>query len=135
MNKSESKYYNTACLMDEAFILLLDKKDYEYITVKEICEKAGGKPFDVLSALRDDKRPAGRKRGVLTARIYGKNERRKRGRHREITRLPEDERRYVMAFYLNGLMAIIGEWIKCDCEDPIEKIVGVMQDCVQKLKK
>ena len=41
MNKSESKYYNTACLMDEAFILLLDKKDYEYITVKEICEKAG----------------------------------------------------------------------------------------------
>lgn len=47
----------------------------------------------------------------------------------------KDERRYVMAFYLNGLMAIIGEWIKCDCEDPIEKIVGVMQDCVQKLKK
>ena len=27
--------------MDEAFILLLDKKDYEYITVKEICAKAG----------------------------------------------------------------------------------------------
>lgn len=47
----------------------------------------------------------------------------------------KDERRYVMAFYLNRLMAIIGEWIKCDCEDPIEKIVGVMQDCVQKLKK
>lgn len=47
----------------------------------------------------------------------------------------KDERRYVMAFYLNGLMAIIGEWIKRDCEDPIEKIVGVMQDCVQKLKK
>ena len=47
----------------------------------------------------------------------------------------KDERRYVMAFYLNGLMAIIGEWIKRDCEDPIEKIIGVMQDCVQKLKK
>ena len=41
MNKSESKYLNTARLMDEAFILLLDKKDYEYITVKEICAKAG----------------------------------------------------------------------------------------------
>ena len=40
-----------------------------------------------------------------------------------------------MAFYLNGLMAIIGEWIKRDCEDLIEKIVGVMQDCVQKPKK
>ena len=47
----------------------------------------------------------------------------------------KDERRYVMAFYLNGLMAIIGEWIKRDCEDQIEKSVGVMQDCVQKLKK
>ena len=41
MNKSESKYYNTACLMDEAFILLLEKKEFQYITVKEICTKAG----------------------------------------------------------------------------------------------
>ena len=41
MNKSESKYYNTACLMDEALIALLEKKDFEYITVKEICNKAG----------------------------------------------------------------------------------------------
>ena len=41
MNKSESKYYNTACLMDDALILLLEKKDFEYITVKEICNKAG----------------------------------------------------------------------------------------------
>jgi AcrR family transcriptional regulator len=41
MNKSESKYYNTACLMDNALLELLQKKDYGYITVKEICEKAG----------------------------------------------------------------------------------------------
>lgn len=41
LNKSESKYYNTACLMDEALILLLEKKEYSFITVKEICEKAG----------------------------------------------------------------------------------------------
>lgn len=41
MNKSESKYYNTARLMDEALLLLLDKKEFDYITVKEICEKAG----------------------------------------------------------------------------------------------
>lgn len=27
--------------MDEALISLLEKKDYEFITVKEICEKAG----------------------------------------------------------------------------------------------
>ena len=41
MNKSESKYFNTAALMDEALIALLRKKDLEYITVKEVCEKAG----------------------------------------------------------------------------------------------
>lgn len=41
MNKSESKYYNTACLMNESLIALLEKKDFEYITVKEICDKAG----------------------------------------------------------------------------------------------
>ena len=41
MNKSESKYYNTACLMDRALLELLDKKQFEYITVKEICERAG----------------------------------------------------------------------------------------------
>ena len=41
MNKSESKYFNTALRMDEALIALLEKKDLEYITVKEICEKAG----------------------------------------------------------------------------------------------
>ena len=41
LNKSESKYYNTACLMDKALILLLEKKEYSYITIKEICQKAG----------------------------------------------------------------------------------------------
>lgn len=41
MNKAESKYFNTACLMDEALLQLLEKKDFEYITVKEICKKAG----------------------------------------------------------------------------------------------
>ena len=41
LNRSESKYFNTSLLMDEALIFLLEKKDFEYITVKEICEKAG----------------------------------------------------------------------------------------------
>ena len=41
MNKAESKYFNTAVRIDEAFIALLEKKDFDYITVKEICEKAG----------------------------------------------------------------------------------------------
>ena len=41
MNKSESKYFNTAKKMDDALIALLETKPFEYITVKEICEKAG----------------------------------------------------------------------------------------------
>lgn len=41
MKKLESKYFNTAVRMDRAFLELLEKKDMEYITVKEICEAAG----------------------------------------------------------------------------------------------
>ena len=41
MNRSESKYFTTAARMDEAFLTLLEKKDFAYITVKEICETAG----------------------------------------------------------------------------------------------
>ena len=41
MNKFESKYFNTASLMDEALLILLEKKDFDYITVNEICKQAG----------------------------------------------------------------------------------------------
>ena len=41
MNKSESKYFNTALLMDEALLLLLENKEFDFITVKEVCQKAG----------------------------------------------------------------------------------------------
>lgn len=41
MNKSESKYFNTAKLMNEALLILLEKKEIEDISVKEVCEKAG----------------------------------------------------------------------------------------------
>lgn len=38
MTQNESKYYNTACLMDEALIQLINEKDYDYITITEICK-------------------------------------------------------------------------------------------------
>lgn len=41
MDKNESKYFNTACLMDEALVDLINEKDYEYITIRELCHKAG----------------------------------------------------------------------------------------------
>ena len=40
MNKNESKYFNTAKKMNDALITLLETKDYEYITIKEICNIA-----------------------------------------------------------------------------------------------
>lgn len=40
MNKFESKYFNTAKKMDDALISLLQEKDFDYITVKDICSKA-----------------------------------------------------------------------------------------------
>ena len=41
MTKSESKYFHTAVRMDEALLSLLSEKDFEYITVKDICTRAG----------------------------------------------------------------------------------------------
>ena len=41
MDRSQSKYFHTAAKMDEALIALLNEKDFEYITVKEICQRAG----------------------------------------------------------------------------------------------
>ena len=40
MNKNESKYFNTAKKMNDALITLLETKEYEYITIKEICHIA-----------------------------------------------------------------------------------------------
>ncbi len=41
MNRSQSKYFNTAVLMDQALLEILEKKDFEYITIKEVCQRAG----------------------------------------------------------------------------------------------
>ena len=41
MNQAESKYCSTARLMDEALVSLLAEKDFEFITVKELCKRAG----------------------------------------------------------------------------------------------
>lgn len=41
MNRSESKFKNTADKMDAALIALLENKDFSAITIQEICQKAG----------------------------------------------------------------------------------------------
>ena len=46
--------------------------------------------------------------------------------------VPEREKPYLMAFYLHGLMAVISEWLKNDCAEPVEYIAGVIQHCVKR---
>lgn len=41
MNRQESRYFRTAMTIDEAFLEILETKDMAYITVTELCKKAG----------------------------------------------------------------------------------------------
>lgn len=44
--------------------------------------------------------------------------------------IPEKERNYLIAFYINGIMAIIIEWLNKNCEDSIIDIEDVIIKCV-----
>ena len=36
----------------------------------------------------------------------------------------------MMAYYLNGISAVVGEWIKNDCRDPVDMMISVIEQCV-----
>ncbi len=191
MNKSESKYYNTALCMDEALIALLEVKDLEYITVKEICEKAGvnrstfylhyetiadlineamenvNKRFlagftqseadfadkiwskkledlvlitqdyliPYLQFVRENKR-------VYRASFRNPKEMRANVRYKSLKKyilepilkkfeVPETRWQYYIAYYIEGIMAIIKEWLNNDCRDPAETIAEIIEECVR----
>ena len=192
MNKSESKYFATAVKMDEALIALLEKKDFAYITVKEICEKAGVNrstfylhyetiqdlleestqhiidqfvefmPQDTVEFLeRLPDRPLEELYLITPEYLkpylnYVKEHRRifrttveqaatlrmveaYEGLNRHILipilerfRVSPNDREYMMAFYISGLMAIIREWLKNDCEDSVEHVISVIQICIRR---
>ena len=192
MNKSESKYFATAVRMDEAFLTLLEKKDFDYITVKEICEVAGVNRStfylhyetmaDLLSESvshmneqflaymkRDSQTFVTKLRDCPLDELYlitpeyltpylGYIEQHKRlfrtatenaavlGMDKSYDRMfchvftpildrygiPQEDRRYIMAFYIQGLMAIISEWLKNDCADFIADVVNIIQRCVKR---
>lgn len=46
-------------------------------------------------------------------------------------RVPTEDKKYMMPFFISGLMAIIGEWLKGDCEDSTEHIISVIQHCIK----
>ncbi len=190
MNKSESKYFNTAARMDAAFLNLLEKKELEYITVKEICEKAGVNrstfylhyetvsdliaecveyinqqffesiqidhaefmkkiqncPMEelylitpeylipYLSYIKQNQRLFQTVlKNAATLRIKDSYLKLFRYVFTPILnrfQVPHENREYMMAFYIHGLIAIITGWLELDCRDPIERIIAVMQQCI-----
>lgn len=191
MNKSQSKYFHTAAKMDEALLALLEKKDFAYITVKELCETAGvnrstfylhyetiddlleecvdymnNKCFQRYSelALRSGREITSAKLEDLVfitpeyLKIYLEFVRENKLFIRTaMTRpatiradktlermassvlfpvldrfhVPEKEKPYYISFYIQGTMAIVAQWLKGDCADPIEQIIRVCMKCVR----
>lgn len=190
MNKNESKYFNTAIKMDEALIALLEKKDFEYITVKEICDTAGvnrstfylhyentsdllkettkyilDRHFSYYNVDKQDmvgRLEGGEKKQLIfvthdylvpyltfikeNRRIFKLAIKRFHVMNMEEVyekmfkyifepilvrfRVPENERAYVIKFYLTGVFAIVMEWLDKDCRDGIDLVTRVIDGCV-----
>ena len=194
MREPKGKYFLTAEKMDKAFLALLEKKEFSYITVKEICEKAGVNrstfylhyetigdllaesvaylhaefqdyirthaETDAASFISGLKTCPVEELYLITPqylmpylnyvkahkqlfRTVSENAVPLRAEHTygqmfryvftpilERFQVPEQERHYIMAFYMHGLMAIIAEWLKEDCADTVEQVIAVMQRCV-----
>ena len=190
MNKSESKYFNTALRMDEALIALLEQKDLEYITVKEICQRAGVNRstfylhYETISDLVNeaverinerfvsyfpqraeeflaDLDRRAREDLILVTRAYlipylnfirdnkkvyraafrnpGGMQAHTRYEHLKLHILepilerfdiPEAQRSYRIAYYVEGIMAIVREWLRQDCTDNVEMIADIIESCV-----
>ena len=192
MNRSESKYFSTAVRMDNAFLELIEEKEFAYITVKEIFEKAGvnrstfylhyetigelleestqyildqfvacmpQNTSDFLGKLRD--RPLDElylitpdylmpylsyikeHRGIFRTTIAYASTLKMDTAYEKLNRyvfslildrygVPAEDQNYIIRFHIAGIMAIITEWIKADCEDTIEHIISVIMMCVKR---
>ena len=188
LNKSESKYFNTAIKMDEAFMELLEEKDFEYISVKEICERDGVNRstfylhYETIGDLLEESvsymnehflEYFSRKEQSIVGRIdvadmnelylvtpdylipylkYIKEHQKffltamKRSNtlrladtyHRMFKRvlnpimdrfsISEKEKKYLLSFYMNGILAVIKTWISSNCEDDIDFIVKIISE-------
>ena len=190
MNKSESKYFNTAVRFNKALLSLLEKKAFEYISISEICEKAGvnrstfylhyentsdllretiayvldnfSSYFSVdiksistkfsncdlqdlkfvnekylypyLLFIKENQRvfsavlsqPLAFDSKAIFQRLFDNIFKPILDRFN----YPREEQNYVMMFYLNGITAIIIEWLKDDCQKSIEDIAEIIRICI-----
>ena len=190
MNKSESKYFNTAVKMNEALIALLKKKSFEYITVSEICKTAGVNrstfylhyenlgdllsetsrhlidefisDFDstpaailpdiaqcdktelnfvsdrylipYLTYIKDNKEvfatALSNTKSLGFENVYKDMFRHLFNPILQRYNYPPENRKYVMMYYLNGITAIITQWLEDGCEKSVTDISSIVQDCI-----
>ena len=88
-----------------------------------------------LRFIRDNKkvyRAAFRAPGsVQAARRYGNLKQRIIGPVLERFGVPAAHRSYYMAYYVEGIAAIVKEWLRRDCEDDVEMVAGIIEACVR----
>lgn len=46
--------------------------------------------------------------------------------------VPFKDRNYIMSFYINGIMALINEWLRGDCKETIDEIINIIEMCIKK---
>ena len=189
MNKQKEKYSSTAFFMDEVLIQLLNEKDYDYITVKEVCKKTGvnrstfylhyetiddlleetleyvNKKFlgyfedtsdfitnigesskeklyliddkylvPYLNYIKDNK-------NIFWHHLKEKNYEVSRtlSKLRKICynpildryNVPTKMREYILSFYINGIVALIGTWIKNNCDMSVEEMINIIKVCIK----
>ena len=191
MNKNESRYRNSANKIHNALIALLEEKDFELITVRELCDKAGVNRstfylhydnvndllaetmeavyqdfFDRFGSMHQDGFRVSEKREgdlflvgneylapyltfvkdnrKLFRLMHDKHdvlgaEKMYRKWYEEIfspilTRfgVHETEQPYIMIFYMKGLLGLVTEWVRTDCEMPMDELINVIRKCIIK---
>lgn len=190
MNRAESRYFHTAAKMDWALIALLAEKPFEYISISEVCKRAGVNRStfylhyenicelleetarylidDFLSYFSIDTAPFGTQlaqsepeelifitqeylRPYLTyirdnadvfstalghINSFGFDDVFERLFQNildpilERFHYPARDRKYVILFYLNGINALIGEWLKEGCERSIDEMAQLIRICI-----
>lgn len=180
--------------MDKAFLELLEKKDFSYITVKEICQTAGVNrstfylhyetiadlleessqyiirqfteympqdtvefleklktcPLDelylispeyltpYLNFIKENKRifctTVKQASALQMTEAYNALNSHIFAPILERFNVPSADHNFIMSFYINGLVAIINEWLKGDCKEPVEHIISVIQICINKCR-
>jgi hypothetical protein len=43
---------------------------------------------------------------------------------------PPHNRKYAMMYYLNGINAIVNEWLKDDCCKSVEEVAEIISSCI-----